>query len=106
MPYGDTPWIRKGQFITEEGERIVVGSQAWFAWLQTATSFCYQPDTSVDRLTARKEKRGHQFYWYGYARNASQLHNVYLGKSEQLTRVRLDQACAQLVQKAMRQSGC
>ena len=74
MPYGDTPWIRKGQFLTEDGERIAVGSPAWFAWLQTATSFCYQPDNSVDRLTARKEKRGHQFYWYGYARNAAKLH--------------------------------
>jgi len=105
MPYGDTPWIRKGQFLTEEGERIVVGSPAWFAWLQTATSFCYQPDNSADRLTARKEKRGHQFYWYGYARNAAKLHNVYLGKSEQLTRLRLDQACAQLTQKVMQQPG-
>ena len=106
MPYAGTPWIRKGQLITDGGKRIRVGSPAWFAWLQTATSFCYSPDNSVDRLTARKEKRRHQFYWYGYSKNASKLHNVYLGKSEQLTRVRLDQACAQLADKAMREPGC
>ena len=106
MPYAGTPWIRQGQLITDGGKRIVVGSSVWFAWLQTATSFCYQPDNSADRLTARKEKRRHQFYWYGYAKNAAKLHNVYLGKSEQLTRVRLDQACAQLTQKVMQQPGC
>ena len=39
------------------------------------------------------------FGWYGYLRNDSKLHNIYLGKSEQLTRVRLDEACSKLVQK-------
>jgi hypothetical protein len=101
MPYAGTPWIRKGQLITDANQRIVVDSPAWFAWLETAACFCYTPDSSPNRLTARKEKRRHHFYWYGYSKNASKLHTIYLGKSVQLTRLRLDQACEQLAKKSM-----
>ena len=106
MPYMDTPWVKKGQLITLSGQRIVVGTPAWFRWLQTATRFCYSSIRFPDRLTARKEQRRHTFYWYGYARNASQLHNVYLGKSEQLTTAHLEWACEQLAKKARQQPGC
>lgn len=99
MPYVGTPWIRDGQLVTANGERIVVDSPTWFAWLKTATRFCYSPGHSSYRLTARKEKRRHTFYWYGYLKKDTKLHNIYLGKSEQLTRARLDEACRKLLQK-------
>ena len=100
MPYANTPWIKEGKLITETGQWIVIDTPEWFQWLQTATSFCYSSSRSIDRLTARKEKRGHNFYWYGYSKNALKLHNIYLGKSEKLTIAHLDWACDQLKRKA------
>lgn len=105
MPYAGTPWIRGGKIITETGQWIVLDTPAWFRWLRTVTSFCYTSTRSSNRVSARKEKRGNNFYWYGYSRNASKLHNVYLGKSEQLTTERLEWACGQLASKARQRQG-
>lgn len=102
MPYAHTPWIRQGHLILGTGQRINLDSPAWFHWLETVTRFCYSSSRNSSRLTARKEKRRHTFYWYGYLKSAAKLHNIYLGKSDQLTRARLDWACDQLEQKACR----
>jgi hypothetical protein len=100
MPYAQTPWVQRGQLITETGQQIFVDSPAWFDWLQTATRFCYSPDHTPYRLTVRKEKRRHRSYWFGYLKHNRKLHNIYLGKTERLTKSFLDQACDRLVQKA------
>ena len=100
MPYTGTPWVQQGTLLAQPDQRIVVDSPEWFAWLQTATRFCYSPDHTSYRFTARKEKRRHGYYWYGYLRNDRKLHNAYLGKSERLTAAFLDQACDRLVQKS------
>ena len=100
MPYRGTPWVKQGRLMTKTGQSIIVGSPAWFDWLQTATHFCYSASHPVDRFTARKEKRRHNFYWFGYLKINRKLHNVYLGKAEQLTPDRLEQACEQLMQKS------
>ena len=78
MPYANMPWIQQGQLVLETGPRIPLDSPAWFRWLETATHFCYTSSRTHDRLTARKEKRRHTYYWYGYLRNASKLHNMAL----------------------------
>jgi hypothetical protein len=96
----NTPWVRQGRFITETGRRIQVDSPAWFAWLQTATHFYYSPDYPIYGFTARKEKRRHTYYWYGYLKTARKLHNIHLGKAEHLTKARLDQAYERLRQKS------
>lgn len=103
MPQAGTPWLKDGSLVTAAGQHMMVDSPAWFAWLETATRFCYSPGHTYYRLTARKEKRRHRFYWYGYLKNDGKLHNVYLGKSESLTKARLDWACNQLIQKASQQ---
>lgn len=105
MPYAGTPWVKKGRLITATNQWIEMDSPAWFRWLQTANRFCYTSSRSTNRLTARKEKRRHSYYWYGYAKKASKLHNIYLGKSEHLTAAHLDWACEQLAQKARKQPG-
>ena len=106
MPYANMPWIQQGQLVLETGPRIPLDTPAWFRWLETATHFCYTSARTPDRLTARKEKRRHAYYWYGYLKNASKLHNTYLGKSPQLTSARLEQACDQLVRKAQQTRRC
>ncbi len=100
MPHTGTPWVKEGTLITASGETIFVDSPAWFAWLTTATHFCYSARHSTYRLTVRQEKRRHGFYWYGYLKIQGKLHNAYLGKSDRLTQAHLEQTCARLVRKA------
>ena len=99
MPYGETPWVREGYIRTWDGTWIRVDSAEWFAWLEQISSFCYSSQRSRMRLTARKEKRGTNFYWYAYRKIDAKLHNVYLGKSEHISQERLEQACEQIHQQ-------
>ncbi len=68
---------------------IAVGSPAWYAWLEDATSFAF---TSAEGgFTARKERRGASgWYWKAYRKRNGTLHRAYLGKSTDLT---LDRLC-------------
>lgn len=100
MPHGEMPWVRDGRLLNRDNQRIVVDTPAWFSWLATIASFCYSSQRSSVRLTVRQEKRGSKLYWYGYSRIDSKLHNVYLGKRENLTQARLEEACRQIYQRA------
>jgi hypothetical protein len=107
MPYTAMPWIKQGQLPGPGGAAIRLDSPAWFAWLQTADRFCFSSQHHAYRFTARKEKRRGHCYWYAYMKNASKLHNIYLGKSEHLTLAHLEQAALKLRDKArLAQSGC
>lgn len=101
MPYANTPWVRGGKVVTAQGERILVDSPAWFAWLETISTFCYSSPSHLYRLTLRCEPRRRQRYWYAYCKIDAKLHNVYVGKSERLTQACLEQVCRQLSLKAM-----
>jgi len=50
-------------------------------------------------FTARKEQRPGGWYWYAYRRSQGKLHNVYLGKTEELTLERLN-ATAETLERA------
>jgi hypothetical protein len=92
MPQLDMPWIRGDETLyLPDRHPIPIGSPAWFCWLAQIDAFCYQPPHASDRLTVRKEKRRHQFYWYAYMKNARKLHNAYVGKTEAVTVDRLHQ---------------
>ncbi|MBK8904543.1 MAG: hypothetical protein IPM53_25415 [Anaerolineaceae bacterium] len=103
MPYQDMPWIRQNRLQRPGQPSLRVDSQAWFAWLERITAFCYQPPGTADRFTLRKEKRRQQCYWYAYLKKNRKLHNAYAGKTETLTARRLQQVCATLLVKAARQ---
>ncbi|MHB8598569.1 MAG: LuxR C-terminal-related transcriptional regulator [Ktedonobacteraceae bacterium] len=66
---------------------IVVGTTAWYGWLECHGSFRFACPEGT--FTARKERRGDNWYWYAYRRQQGRLHTVYLGKSEDLTVIRL-----------------
>ena len=99
MPYTNTPWVRQGQVEIFAEPAIRIDTAGWFAWLHEVASFCYSSQRYPLRLTVRREQRRQQSYWYGYCKSNAKLHNVYLGKSEQLTQARLEQACHQLWQQ-------
>jgi len=99
MPNQQTPWVRHGALALSQGKSILLDTTEWFAWLEQGTSFCYSGAHPLIRLTVRREKRRQQFYWYAYCKWESKLHNIYLGKSQQLTQERLDHACLTIEQR-------
>ncbi|MCB0110303.1 MAG: hypothetical protein KDE53_30495 [Caldilineaceae bacterium] len=93
MPFQQTPWVRNGCLRLRQHEVIQLDTPAWFAWLAHTTTFCYMGTNPLIRLTVRYENRRHQSYWYAYCKYQRKLHNIYLGKQEQLTQARLEEAC-------------
>jgi LuxR family transcriptional regulator, maltose regulon positive regulatory protein len=74
---------------------ITVGTDAWFAWLETATAFVFTSPSG--RFTARKERRARgTWYWKAYRTDHGVLHRAYLGKSQDLTLDQLTRAAATL----------
>src|SRR5262249_45358332 len=69
---------------------LTVGSAAWFAWLETASTFSFVGETG--RFTARRERSGHKRggrYWKAYRKQHGKLSSRYLGKAETITLARL-----------------
>ncbi len=75
---------------------ISVGSNAWYAWLNEPATRSFAFHSPEGTLTARREQRHDTWYWYAYRTQDGQLHKTYLGKSEELTPVRLHEAATLL----------
>ncbi len=94
------PIVRGNTLIYQWGgqkQTLVVGTPAWYAWLDTATIFAFTSDCGT--FKARKEQAGNKrggWYWRGYRQREGKLHRVYLGKSEELTLARLRAVAATL----------
>ncbi len=84
-----TPKIMEGRIYTDDAfTGTLVGSPAWFTWLDTATTFYYEGQTGV--FTAHRELRHRGgTYWIAYRRHAGVLRRCHLGKANQLTPERL-----------------
>jgi hypothetical protein len=76
---------------------IVVGSPAWFRWVETATAFTFTSPHGA--FTARRERassgRG-GWYWRAEQRRAGVRRRAYLGKAEELTLEQLHTVAASL----------
>jgi LuxR family transcriptional regulator, maltose regulon positive regulatory protein len=75
-------------------ESIPIGSKPWFEWLTNNNGFAYEG--IAGHFTARSELRRGIRYWYGHRRINGKLTKAYLGKSEELTLERMEQASAVL----------
>ncbi len=85
-------------FLLTEETRIPVGSQPWYEWLSSAKRFSFRGNSGS--FVAQCENRRNKTYWYGY-RRAGKLSKVYLGKTEELTLERLEQASRSLTGQAL-----
>ena len=84
----------------------VVASQEWFVWLETATSFRYFSGQRrnvykgngplFSPVSLRKERRRLGWLWYGYRRVYGMLHKRYVGRSVDLTWIRLEETAVLL----------
>src|SRR5438128_383658 len=75
-------------------DAIVVGSAAWYTWLELHHSFHF--DHLSTSFTARKEQRSGGWYWYAYRRQAGRLRTAYLGRTVELSVTRLEVIAAEL----------
>src|ERR671928_602019 len=78
-----------------DASSITLDTPAWFAWLEHATTFAFTSPSG--HFTARKERQARGGgYWKAYRTSHGTLHRVYLGKAQDLTLDRLNQAAATL----------
>lgn len=76
-----------------------VGTPQWFSWLDTISSFAYEDDCGT--FTARKEpSKTSKGYWKAYRKRHNKLYQFYLGKSEDLTAERLQEAAETLANRS------
>jgi LuxR family maltose regulon positive regulatory protein len=85
--------IVKDNILLAGASQIPVGSQPWYEWLSTAKKFSFK--SPGGNFVAQCEKRRNKDYWYAY-RRAGKLLKFYLGKTEELTAERLEQASISL----------
>lgn len=79
---------------------VKVGSDEWFAWLKTASSFSF--NASDCAYVARNETRkGESGFWYAFRWVDKKTVKVYIGKTETLTYGRLRGVCAQFDAKGV-----
>ena len=98
-----TPCVQQGVLITHESSpEIALDTPAWFAWLAEHRVFRFV--TPACAFTARRERRAAGWYWYAYRRQRGTLRSVYLGKTEELTCARLNEATLALRAHFLRDS--
>src|SRR5919199_5532060 len=79
----------------DDARPIPLDTPAWFAWLEQATTFAFT--SPLGRFTARKEQQARGGgYWKAFRTSHGTLHRVYLGKAQDLTLDRLNQAATTL----------
>src|SRR3954454_5741033 len=72
---------------------IVVNSLAWYEWLEHNHVFYFK--NGYKGFTVRKS----QEYWYAYKRKQGKLNGVYIGKAENISLERLNEAAHKLIQE-------
>lgn len=92
-----TPRVEEATLVAapDIANPVEVGSPAWYAWLDQATTFAFVG--THGRFTARKERGGRTgWYWKAYRKCAGKVASAYLGKSADLTLERLQHAAGAL----------
>src|SRR6266487_6744502 len=81
----------KGEWLyrpENEHDPIVVGTPAWYDWLEQQTAFTFVD--AAGSFTAHKNMlRTRGFYWKAYHRRQGKLYRIHLGRSHALTLERL-----------------
>lgn len=84
-----TPKVISGRLYTDDDHTgTLVGSPAWFAWLEAGITFYYESPFGAFTAHCEKRRRGGR-YWIAYRRRAGVLRRVHLGKADRLTPQRL-----------------
>jgi len=77
--------------VEVEGKVFELDSPKGSAWLESVTSFRFEPSGINKPYTARKESGKGGNYWYGYRKVAGKLHKKYIGKGAELSTAKLEE---------------
>ena len=94
MPESTIPII-ENNLLTSGDTTVQVGSAEWYDWLEANRKFKYQ-GIEGHFLARCEARRNRAVYWYAYRRRAGKLSKVYLGKIDNLSKERLEQASISL----------
>src|SRR4051812_19434876 len=97
-----TPQVAGATLIAraDDARAIAVGTPAWFAWLEGATTFAFVGVGGS--FTARKERQQRaDGYWKAFRKRDGVVRSAYLGKSADLSLERLQIAAATLAELAL-----
>jgi hypothetical protein len=83
--------VIQGTIETEDGKVFEFDSFKTSVWLESATSFRFEPTGANKPYTVRKESRPGGDYWYGYRKVAGKLHKKYIGRTPELNTARLEE---------------
>ena len=71
------------------GKVFEVDSPRGLTWLESVTSFRFEPSDDNKPYTVRKESGKGGDYWYGYRKMSGKLHKKYIGKSSEVSTAKL-----------------
>jgi LuxR family maltose regulon positive regulatory protein len=74
---------------------------AWFEWLASHSSFSFQGKDGLLSLQKEGRPRGEEGYWYAYRRRGRRMIKKYIGRSAELTTVRLEATARVLMSKTL-----
>jgi len=83
--------VVQGLIETEDGKVFELDSPRGSAWLESISSFRYEPTGASKPYTVRQETKKGGDYWYGYRKVAGKLHKKYIGKSSELSTAKLEE---------------
>ncbi len=110
MKRGSLPQVSNNLLFRYDEEKdqfapVVVGSDAWYAWLANQATQSFSVRNALGSFTARREQKRHGQYWYAYRKRAGRLRKAYLGRSEDLTLERLNTVASTLAGRGNHNNG-
>ncbi|MEG5032805.1 hypothetical protein [Microcoleus sp. AT3-D2] len=85
------PSVVQGMVEAEDGKVFELDSSKGSIWLESITSFRFEPTEASKPYTVRKESGKGGDYWYGYRKVAGRLHKKYVGKTSELSTAKLEE---------------
>lgn len=85
------PSVMQGLIEVEGGRVFELDSSKGLVWLESVTSFRYEPTTANKPYTVRKESGKGGDYWYGYRKVSGKLHKKYVGKTSEVNTAKLEE---------------
>jgi chromosome segregation ATPase len=82
------PSVVQGMIETEDGKVFELDSAKGAAWVETIGSFRFEPSGDGKPCTIRREPSG---YWYGCRKVAGKVRKKYIGKSSEISVVKLEE---------------
>lgn len=79
---------------------LTVDTPDWYAWIAEVGQFTYHSQYGACSLRKEQVANGRGgFYWRAYRKKQGKLYRVYVGKNEQLTMARLNEAAQELARR-------